>query len=137
MTHTYLVTLFLDCPSGLGLHCPDADAVATFKSAVAAGDITWHAFPYNAQLEVMDVSMVRFGLNLTHTIDDLFGLPHKKTLSQRDVPGMPRAVIPILVDNGVNAISIGCNGAVVRKDLIIFVSLSLHQISLCICVDSS
>jgi hypothetical protein len=48
MTQTYLVSLFLDCPAGLGLHCPSADAITQFKEAVAAGDITWQAFPHNA-----------------------------------------------------------------------------------------
>ena len=32
-----------------------------------------------------------------HGLDDLFGLPHKITLSQRDVPGLTRASIPLLV----------------------------------------
>ena len=48
MTQTYLVSLFLDCPEGLGLHCPSVDAITQFKEAVAAGDITWQAFPHNA-----------------------------------------------------------------------------------------
>ncbi len=36
-THPFLVSLFLDCPVGLGIHCPNASAVERFKSAVENG----------------------------------------------------------------------------------------------------
>lgn len=32
--------------------CPNATAIAAFEAAVRRGDITWHAFPFNAELEV-------------------------------------------------------------------------------------
>ena len=41
MTQAYLVSLYLDCPPGLGLHCPNASAIQALEAAVAAGDITW------------------------------------------------------------------------------------------------
>ena len=66
MTQTYLVTLFLDCPPGLGLHCPDAAAVAAFEGAVVAGDITWQAFPHNAELMMLDPGGYLLTDSLTH-----------------------------------------------------------------------
>ena len=39
------------------------------------------------------------------------GQSEKVTLSQRDVPGMTRSVLPILSTAGVQAISVGVNGA--------------------------
>ena len=51
MFQTWVVSMYLDCPPGMGLHCPNATAVARFERAVAKGDITWHAFPHNAELE--------------------------------------------------------------------------------------
>ena len=30
MTQSYLVSLFMDCPAGMGLHCPNASYVADF-----------------------------------------------------------------------------------------------------------
>ena len=33
-------------------------------------------------------SYINTGLNLTHRLDERFGLPRKRTLSQRDVPGI-------------------------------------------------
>ena len=53
-----------------------------------------------------------FGIKLTHDLDDRFNLTRKTVLSQRDVPGMTRGLIPILVENGVKAISEGSNGRV-------------------------
>ena len=47
---SYLISLFLDCPTGMNLHCPDAQAVAAVEAAIREGVITWHAFPHNAQV---------------------------------------------------------------------------------------
>ena len=43
MFQSWVVSMYLDCPPNMGLHCPSASAVAAFEEAVAAGDITWHA----------------------------------------------------------------------------------------------
>ena len=67
------------------------------------------AFPHNAQLEIMDPTLIQAGIQLTHDLDDRFGLPHKHTLSQRDVPGMTRSIIPIIKEYGVDAITVGAN----------------------------
>ena len=40
-----------------------------------------------------------------------FGLPHKIVMSQRDVPGVTRGVVPLLASRGVRAFSEGANGA--------------------------
>ncbi len=37
---------------------------------------------------------------MTHLLDDSFGLPRKTVMSQRDVPGMTKSIIPILKRNG-------------------------------------
>ncbi len=41
MTHAWLVSMYLDCPPGLGFHCPNATAASAFKAAVLRGDIYW------------------------------------------------------------------------------------------------
>eukprot|EP01045_Picozoa_sp_COSAG04_P002845 COSAG04_NODE_108_length_25934_cov_13.184014_26_plen_60_part_00 len=51
--------------------------------------------------------MIRAGVNITHALDKRFGLPPKQTLSQRDVPGISRAAVPLLNNAGVQHISIG------------------------------
>ena len=51
-------------------------------------------------------------LRIYLTLDDIFKLPHKTTLSQRDVPGMTRGVVPLLQKRGVNGITVGVNGGV-------------------------
>lgn len=111
MTHSWLVSMYLDCPVGLGFHCPNASAVNDFVAAVKRGDIYWHAYGFNSEPEgYPDSSLFEFGVQLTHALDEKFSLKRKTTLSQRDVPGMTRGVIPILAKHGVNAISIGVNG---------------------------
>lgn len=108
---SYVISLYLDCPPGMGLHCPTPDQVAAFKAGAARGDITWHAFPFNAELEMYNPTFVDEGVALTHSLDASLGLPPKFTLSQRDVPGTTRAAIPILRRNGVQGITVGVNTA--------------------------
>jgi hypothetical protein len=51
--------------------------MAEFKTAVAAGDITWHAFPHNAELEAGSATVIEAGLDLTHSLDKALGLAPK------------------------------------------------------------
>lgn len=41
-THPWLVSYYLDCPSGMSVQCPSAADVQSFKDAVNKGWITWH-----------------------------------------------------------------------------------------------
>eukprot|EP00884_Botryococcus_braunii_P018962 jgi/Botrbrau1/574/Bobra.0010s0040.1 len=111
MTHSWLVSMYLDCPPNMGWRCPNSTEVVAFREAVQREDIWWHAFPHNAQMEVMDESLLTFGVTMTHELDALFGLAPKITLSQRDVPGMSRSAIRPLTAAGVEAISVGVNPA--------------------------
>jgi hypothetical protein len=96
-THCWLVSYFLDCPSHFGgLSCPSKELVAAFRDAVGKGWITWHAFPHNGEPETFDAELFGDGVDVCHALDDEFSKPHTKVLSQRDVPGLTRAVIPIL-----------------------------------------
>jgi hypothetical protein len=48
---------------------------------VRRGDITWHALPHNAQLELFDAQLLDFATDLTHELDRAFELAPKTTLS--------------------------------------------------------
>ncbi|KAL3138964.1 hypothetical protein ABBQ32_005773 [Trebouxia sp. C0010 RCD-2024] len=110
MTQSWLVSIYLDCPIGMNLQCPSQEEVEAFEAAVHRGDIYWHALPFNGQLEFFDVSLLEFAVQLTHELDIKFGLPPKRTMSQRDVPGFTRAALPILYSQGVRAVTVGVNG---------------------------
>jgi hypothetical protein len=60
----------------------------------------------------MTVCILAAGINISHTLDDIYGLPHKTTLSLRDVPGMTRSVVPLLRQMNVTGITVGMNGGV-------------------------
>jgi hypothetical protein len=111
MAQSWIVSLYTDCPKYAGLNCPSPAALANFTTAVTKGYITWHAFPFNSELELCDASMLGFGVNMTNELDDAFGVRRKTVLSQRDVPGMSRASLSTLQQNGVRAITVGVNGA--------------------------
>jgi hypothetical protein len=44
--------------------------------------------------------------------DEYYGLAHKITYSQRDVPGLTRGAIPVLTKAGVKGVSVGENPSV-------------------------
>jgi len=120
VTHPWIVYLYLNCDSlteleadlGKPVVCPTPDEIKAFEKAVQTGTITWHAMPMNFQIEFMNAEVFSFALKLTHDLDDRFNLPRKATMSQRDVPGMTRGVIPLLSKEGVKAITVGVNGGV-------------------------
>lgn len=93
----------------MGIYCPSPEETTTFHQAVQRGDIFWHALPFNTQPELYNPALLTAALNLTHTLDTKFNLPPKTTVSQRDVPGLTRAAIPILTAAGVKAVSVGVN----------------------------
>lgn len=110
-THSWLISLFFDCPAGLGLHCPNAEYKHNVSAAIRRGDITWHALPSNLEMAVAGSALIKHSVALTHHLDDQFGVPRKRTVSIRDVPGTTRAAIPSLVSQGVEALSLGGNGS--------------------------
>jgi hypothetical protein len=117
---SWIFDLFLNCDAnlpkvggGVALTCPNASAVADFRAAVKDGTITWHAFPHNAELEVLSAFGLRNGIDQAHALDTEFGLPPKRCLSVRDVPGIPRGAIAPAAAAGVDAFSIGANGRIV------------------------
>ena len=116
-TKAWLVSLYLDCPPGMGFRCPTPEARAAFEAGIRRGDIQWHAFPFNTQAELMDASMVRFALQLSHDLDDRLGVVRKVAFSQRDVPGTTLSMLPLLNDAGVRAVSFGVNGASAPADV--------------------
>ena len=110
-THAWILSLFLDCPAGRGLDCPDSPSVAAVEAALRAGSLALHAFPFNSELDMYDASLVEAGVQLAGALNHKYGRPAPTVLSQRDVPGMTQALVPVLSKLGVEAISIGCNGA--------------------------
>ena len=114
-THCWLVSFFFDCPRHAAanpdfpIQCPSTPLVAAVTDAISKGWITWHAFPLNAEPESYDTELFGAGVDLCHSLADRFQMPRPTVLSQRDVPGLTRAVIPLLVERGVRALSVGAN----------------------------
>lgn len=50
--------------------------------AVHAGDIWWHAMPFNTQVELLDAPLLQYAIELTHELDAKFGQKPKRTMSQ-------------------------------------------------------
>ena len=108
----WLIEMFFNCPPGVpGLRCPTAAEQQGVTTAIEKGWLTWHSFPFNSELDMHSPAMLQAGMQLAHSLDDRFGFPHKATVSQRDVPGTSRSIIPVFATRNVTAMSIGVNGA--------------------------
>ena len=110
MTQPYILSNALSCPPNMNFTCPSPQLRASVLDAMRRGAITWHAFPYNSEAELHSPDLFEFGIQLSHSLSDLLGLPRPLTISQRDVPGTTQAMIPLLVKHGIRAFSIGANG---------------------------
>lgn len=86
------------------------------EQAVAAGDITWHALPFNWQTEMIDRSMIEGAMGFSATLDQRFG---HKTIGGKmtDVPGHSRGLIAPLAASGVRMLDIGVNAASTPPDV--------------------
>eukprot|EP00039_Didymoeca_costata_P002226 m.58377 g.58377 ORF g.58377 m.58377 type:complete len:810 (+) comp11178_c0_seq1:90-2519(+) len=120
MTQSFLIEHFLSCNASEfpfqnfhkqhKLRCPTPESVTKLEQALRDGDIYFHAFPHDAQPELMDSeSFAALGLTPAATLASRFGLAPPKVLSLRDVPGLTRGIVPVLVKNNVTGISIGAN----------------------------
>jgi hypothetical protein len=122
-THAWLVDLYLNCPAnftlaGVLLQCPSPADVAAFTAALAAGDMTFHAAPFNIEYGgAYSQDMLDLIFQQPKRVADQVGVPHPTVASIRDVPGAPRGIIPGLVRNGINAVSIGVNDYAPRPQL--------------------
>lgn len=67
------------------------------------------AFPHSAQAEVLGVDGFEAALNMGAELADRYGIQRPAVLSQRDVPGLTRGVVPHLSRHGVIGVSVGAN----------------------------
>ena len=80
------------------------------ETAIAAGDIAWHALPFSWQSEMLDRSMIEGAIALSKSLDRRFGLTTTGA-KMTDVPGHTRALIAPLAAQNVKFLDIGVNGA--------------------------
>jgi hypothetical protein len=111
LAQSWVVSLYVDCPVGVpGLQCPSPGALANFSDSVTRGFVYWHALPHNGEVEMAGGShLLDSSFNLTFSLDARFGLPRKRAISQRDVPGTTRGLLAHAARNGVEMITIGAN----------------------------
>jgi len=122
----WLVQLYVDCPPHLKLDvsefgnpreliCPTAEEVRRFEAALRRGDVVLQASPANLQPEGMDAALFEGGLELSRELCKRYNRSRAEcgsVLSGRDVPGLTRAILPLLQKHQVLGITVGTNGCV-------------------------
>ena len=69
------------------------------NSPMPLKEVKSHGMP--SRLIVNMICMIVFGVQHSHFLDDMFGVDHKTVMADRDVPGLPRSMIPVMRDMGV------------------------------------
>ena len=80
------------------------------EQAIAAGDIAWHAIPFNWQTEMLDRSMIDGCMGLSASLDRRFGC-RTTGAKMADVPGHSRGIVTAMSAAGVKLLDIGVNAA--------------------------
>lgn len=87
-----------------------------FEEAILAGDVSWHALPFTMHSEMLDPSLLRWGIGLSEALDRRFG---RKTIAAKmsDVPGHTRGIVPVLARAGIRFLHLGANPASTPPDV--------------------
>jgi hypothetical protein len=118
--HPWVVQLFFDCdeshvrgfphvPNASALRCPTPAQRTEFAKALTRKDAVMQAFQHSSEPEVFDAGTFDAGLMAAQKLAAMFNVPPPKVLSQRDVPGLTRAVVPLLAKRGILGVSVGSN----------------------------
>ncbi|EGD78368.1 hypothetical protein PTSG_09435 [Salpingoeca rosetta] len=110
-THPYVVSLLLDCPPGMGFTCPTEQERATIIAGLKQGNIVMQAFPHNSETATMSTELFVAGLQLGKRLARDLNISAPTVMTQRDVPGATRGMIPLLASAGVRGFSVGVNTA--------------------------
>ena len=86
------------------------DQVRRAEQAIADGDLTWHALPFNWQSEMLDRPLMEAALGLSAALDRRFGT-HTTGAKLTDVPGHTRGLVGPLARAGVTLLDVGVNPA--------------------------
>ncbi|MGG1678193.1 DUF5054 domain-containing protein [Neobacillus sp. NRS-1170] len=88
----------------------DIEEKRKMETAIEKGYIAWHGLPFTTHTELMDAELFQYGLSIAKRLDSKYG---KETISAKmtDVPGHTKAMIPHLMNNGVQYLHIGVNPA--------------------------
>ena len=113
-THPWLLILYLNCPKNftltdVDLYCPNKEELTLMKDALKKGYIACHAGPMNMQIEFMNSYIFHMVFDMIANFSREYYGCYSQVLSQRDVPGMTAAVIPVLRRNNIKAVSVGVN----------------------------
>lgn len=80
------------------------------EQAISRGDIAWHGLPFTTHTELMDKTLLEYGLSISQKLDQRFG---RSTIAAKmtDVPGHTIGIVPLLASYGIRYLHIGVNPA--------------------------
>ncbi|MEC0090861.1 DUF5054 domain-containing protein [Paenibacillus macquariensis] len=78
------------------------------EQAIRRGEIAWHGLPFTTHTELMDQTLLEYGVSISKKLDQRYG---KKTIAAKmsDVPGHSIGIVPILAKYGIRYLHVGIN----------------------------
>ncbi|WP_078378735.1 DUF5054 domain-containing protein [Sutcliffiella halmapala] len=88
----------------------DEEQSKLMEAAIHKGYIAWHGLPFTTHTELMDKNLFDHALSISKRLDEKYG---KKTIAAKmtDVPGHTKAMIPLMMNNGIEYLHLGVNPA--------------------------
>ena len=90
------------------VHCSEERKVRLEK-LIESGQIVWHALPYTSHFDFCGRDEYRYGFSYARELSDTYGKPFPISAKMTDVPGHGRGIVPLLAEQGVKFLHLGCN----------------------------
>lgn len=71
--------------------------------------IVWHALAYTSHFDFCGQEEYRYGFTYARELSDTYGKPFPVSAKMTDVPGHGRGLVPLLAQQGVKFLHLGCN----------------------------
>lgn len=89
-------------------HCSQERKVRLEK-LIESGQIVWHALAYTSHFDFCGPEEYRYGFTYARELSDTYKKPFPISAKMTDVPGHGRGIVPLLAEQGVKFLHLGCN----------------------------
>lgn len=89
-------------------HC-SRERKERLEKLIVSGQIVWHALPYTSHFDFCGQEEYRYGFTYARELSDTYGKPFPISAKMTDVPGHGRGIVPLLAEQGIKFLHLGCN----------------------------
>ncbi len=79
------------------------------EKLIENNQIVWHALPYTSHFDFCGQEEYRYGFTYARKLSHTYNKPFPVSAKMTDVPGHGRGLVPLLAEQGVKFLHLGCN----------------------------